>query len=162
MLDKGSPHYYSLVRWFPSAAGALFWKLYQMYVEHVLPSRLGHPYLFVTLDAGTNYGKPYRLAAYYRNLSRAVESVGLKSSKSLGTTSHGLRHAYGQSLADAKLDSKVIQTCLHQKSPLSQEVYTRPELERVNRELEAARLRLASETLESLVIPDLPGLPYSA
>lgn len=157
MLDEGAPHYYALIRWFPSEAGAVFWQLYQAYVRHVLPSGLAHPYLFVTLDSGPWFGQPYRMAAYQRALSRAVRRIGLPFKKSLGTTSHGFRHAYGQDLEDAKVDRKVIQTCMHHKSPLSQDVYTRPEKQRVSRELEAARLRLAEERATSLAVPDLLG-----
>lgn len=159
MLDTGAPDYYTTVRWFPSEWGTVFWQLYSLYVRHVLPRGLTHPYLFVTLDHGPHHGKPYRLGAYHRNLAAAVERIGLSVDKGQGTTSHGLRHAYGQSLEIAGVGTKIIQSCMHHKSPVSQEVYTRPERERVRAELEAARSRLSGPLAANLQPTGLPMLP---
>lgn len=143
MLDVGKPHYYAVVRWFPREAGQWFWRLFEAYRDHVLPPGLGHPYLFVNLDAGEHFGRPYTFFAYRDNLQAAVRRLGLPWGKAFGTTTHGLRHRYGQDLEEAKVPVKVIQTCMHHKSPLSQLVYTRPDRERVQRELDAARARIA-------------------
>lgn len=147
VLDFGpSEGSYALVRWMPSSAGLFFFQLYSMYIKHVLPPNLDHPFLFVNLS-GEHRGRPLKRNAYYDSLSRAVRKIGLTSSKSQGTTSHGLRHAYAQDLQDAKLDPKVIMTCLHHGSMSSQETYTRPGAAQVSRVLDdaAEQLRVGSE-----------------
>jgi hypothetical protein len=147
MLDYDKPHYYATVRWFPQYMGQVFWKLYQFYVRYLLPSGLEHPYLFVNLSRGKWWGAPYQLDTYHKNLFAAIQRIGLEVNKQLGTTSHGLRHAYGQDLTTAKIDDKIIQICMHHKSPTSQRVYTRPELNTVHRELSAASKRLSDGDL---------------
>ena len=142
LLDVDAPHYYAVVRWFPSGWGAVFWRLYQLYVRDVLPTKLGHPFLFVSLAQGESFGAPYTMSAYYDNHAAAMERIGLKVSKSEGTTSHGLRHAYGHSLKLARVPDKIIQVCMHHKSLNSQGVYTQPDAAEVNRALEAGRSSL--------------------
>lgn len=160
MLDEGEPEMYALVRWFPAEWGQVFLQLYRIYVRHLLPARLDHPYLFVALQGGAQYGKPYKTSAYTQSLTRAVKRIGLDPAKVLGTTTHGFRHGYGQDLADAELDEKTIQICLHHNSATSQQVYTRPEQQRIQRELDAARRKLAGEHGSSLSgLADLLGLP---
>ncbi len=149
MLDQGPPNNYALVYWFPKDWGVAFWELYQMYIRHVLPRGLNHPYLFVNLrggkeDATGTYGEPYRLSSYNNSLRRAVEKIGLTYSKAHGTTSHGFRHAYGQSLQGAHVEDKIIQIVMHHNSILSQEAYTRPSIAQINFELASARARLSS------------------
>ncbi|NKL02968.1 tyrosine-type recombinase/integrase [Rhizobium leguminosarum bv. viciae] len=143
MLDVGPPHYYAVVRWFPTIWGKIFWKLYQAYVREVLPSKLDHPYLFVNLDKGENFGSMYSLSAYYDNHAAAMARIGFEVSKSEGTTTHGLRHAYGHSLEVAGISDKIIQSCMHHKSLNSQGVYTLPDALEVSRALEAGRARLS-------------------
>ncbi|KQW84710.1 gamma-mobile-trio recombinase GmtY [Ensifer sp. Root127] len=143
MLDVGPPHYYAVVRWFPSVWGSIFWRLYQVYVREVLPGKLDHPYLFVNLDKGESFGSPYSLSAYYDNHAAAMGRVGLSVSKPEGTTSHGFRHAYGHSLEVAGVPDKIIQVCMHHKSLHSQGVYTLPDALEVSRALEAGRGVLA-------------------
>ena len=144
MLDVGAPHYYAVVRWFPSPWAKIFWKLYQVYVREVLPSKLAHPYLFVNLDKGNSFGSPYTLSAYYDNHAAAMNRIRINVSKIEGTTTHGLRHAYGHSLEAAKVSEKIIQVCMHHKSISSQLVYTLPEVSGVNEALEAGRRIIAA------------------
>lgn len=143
MLDVDAPHYYAIVRWFPSSWAKTFWQLYQAYVREVLPRQLDHPYLFVNLDKGKSFGSPYTLSAYYENHAAAMDRIGVNVSKQEGTSTHGLRHAYGHSLKLAGIPDKVIQVCMHHKSASSQGVYTLPDAETVNLALEAGRSRLA-------------------
>ncbi len=150
MLDHGAPDHYAVVRWFPQEMGQVFWELYQSYVRHVLPSGLNHPYLFINESPGPSRGEPYKLDTYHKNLCSAIRRIGLEVGKDFGTTSHGFRHAYGQDLQDAKLDSKIIQICLHHKSPMSQVVYTQPELREVSRKLGKASQRLSSGILHDI------------
>lgn len=145
MLDVGPPHYYAVVRWFPSIWGKIFWKLYQAYVREVLPSKLDHPYLFVNLDKGESFGSMYSLSAYYDNHAAAMARSGFEVSKSEGTTTHGFRHAYGHSLEVAGIPDKIIQLCMHHKSITSQGVYTLPDALEVSRALEAGKVALAEE-----------------
>lgn len=158
MLDEGNPQYCAHVRWFPREVSATFWEIYKLYITYILPPKLSHPYLLVTLDTGINYGRPYQMASYYKNLRRAVERIGLDFRKALGTTSHGFRHAYGQSLMDAKLSRKAIQVCLHHISADSQEIYTRPEMAKINQELEVARRQIASLQHPTFGLPEFPGI----
>lgn len=148
MLDDGPQHSVN-VHWFPREWGAVFWRLYDMYVRHVLPSGLTHPYLFVNLggDEGT-LGSPYRLESYDAQLRAAVRRIGLAPKKELGTTSHGLRHAYGQVLTKLKVERKYIQIFMHHKSPMSQDVYTQPEMRDAAEALERATERLRGEDEE--------------
>jgi hypothetical protein len=143
MLDVDAPHYYATVRWFPSTWAKTFWQLYQTYVREVLLRQLDHPYLFISLDKGKSLGSPYTLSAYYENHAAAVQRIGVNVSKAEGTTTHGFRHAYGNSLKVAGVPDKVIQVCMHHKSATSQGIYTLPDAETVSRELEAGRNRLA-------------------
>lgn len=150
MLDVGEPHSYAVVWWFPNEWGAVFWELYQMYIRHVLPKGLNHPYLFVNLRGGEEdetgaYGEPYRISSYNNSLRRAVERIGLTYAKAHGTTSHGFRHAYGQTLEDAGVPDGIKQICLHHKSVESQVAYTQPTVGKINRELQLADERLSRE-----------------
>lgn len=149
MLDVGAPHYYSVVRWFPSFWGKLFWKLYQAYVQEVLPTKLNHPYLFVNLSSGKHFGSMYTLSAYYDNHAAALDRIGLGSSKIEGTSSHGFRHAYGHSLESAGIPDKIIQVCMHHKSLASQGVYTLPAAGEVNLALEAGRKAVVEKDTET-------------
>lgn len=187
MLDFGAKHgWYFQVRWFPVDVASVFAALFRIYVDTVVPSirlKLGrsigqpglaemkHPYLFINA-AGPNKGGPYRLASYRDAFKRAVEKIGLRHEKPLGTTPHGLRHAYAQDLQDAGLDPKMLQVCLHHKSPLSQLVYTRPTALGVSNTLEEAsdkikvhltapeELTAAEETLAALkALVSPPSLP---
>ena len=81
MLDVDAPHYYAIVRWFPSSWAKTFWQLYQAYVREVLPRQLDHPYLFVNLDKGKSFGSPYTLSAYYENHAAAMDRIGVNVSK---------------------------------------------------------------------------------
>jgi site-specific recombinase XerD len=135
LLDFNEPQSYSLVRWFPECWGKTFWDLYRVYVDHILPSGLAHPYLFVNLSGGDDHGAPYHISAYNFNLRAALARIGLQSDKRQGTTSHGLRHGYSQDLTDAGCEDEIIQICLHHKSIFSQQHYKYPPSEKVSREL---------------------------
>ncbi|MBP2463601.1 MULTISPECIES: gamma-mobile-trio recombinase GmtY [unclassified Rhizobium] len=143
MLDVGAPHYYAVVRWFPTYWGLLFWKLYQAYVREVLPTNLDHPYLLVNLSNSKRKGSMYTLSAYYDNHAAAMDRIGVRVNKEEGTSSHGFRHAYGHSLECAGISDKITQVCMHHKSVVSQGVYTLPDASEVNVALEAGRIAIA-------------------
>lgn len=138
------------VHWFPEEWGSYFLALYDLYVRHVHPGGAEHPYLFVVTKPGDSYGRPLRLESYYDSLARAVERIGLESQKELGTTSHGLRHAYAQVLRHLKVSRKIIQVFLHHASPLSQDAYTAPSRADTAAEIGAARQRLLAAAIPAL------------
>ncbi|WP_173050921.1 hypothetical protein [Bosea sp. ANAM02] len=150
-LDLNSD-YQAFVYWLDERAGALFWVLYLGYVRHVRRpimeerKRRGgsdHPFLFVSEgedrneDADALIGDPYSAQAYSRNHEAAVRRIGLPHAKNEGTTTHGLRHGYGQALAELGIPPQIIRKGLHHRKFLSQVPYTVPTKERVNEVLSA-------------------------
>jgi len=144
--------YQARVLWTLPAASALFWALYcgyRRYVREPLMSdrrALGlpnHPFLFVAegearRDGKITRGAPYSRQAYDRNHNAAVRRIGLDPKKDLGTTTHGLRHLFGQTLADLKLPPQVIKKAMRHRSYLSQVVYTAPTYAKANADLNRA------------------------
>ncbi|ROZ79281.1 site-specific integrase [Pseudomonas neustonica] len=146
LLTNNKGKYFTL-HWFPASAGDQFrhlWVLYLRY-QYVRP-RPGseHPYAFTNHE-----GRPYTIRAYTKSRKRAVERIGLRFSKSEGTTAHADRHSYGLSLANAKVRPEVIKVAMHHKSIDSQEVYTQPSANDVRRALDEAMeaLEVFSENL---------------
>jgi hypothetical protein len=159
LLDEG-PDNAMTVYWYPRTMGPYFWRLYKMYLRHLRPAGLDHPYLFVNLDESQDgsFGAPYRIESYGEQLQKAVARIGLNYSKAAGTTSHGLRHAYAQSLRASGVSEKTIQIALHHKSPLSQHVYTRPGKQAAAHELERAHARAKEmDALARAVRQAVPG-----
>jgi len=122
------------VNWFPRSAGIEFYKLFKVYIENVrirqtteinskgamvLKENANHPFVFVNRD-----GAPKSYHKYVEQFKRAVERIGLTSRKDLGTTPHGCRHYYGQSLKNSGVDGQIITRALHHRSPDSKDVYT--------------------------------------
>lgn len=133
-LDS-SGHYID-VNWFPSWAGELFWMLWVFYMAQRAQLRCDHPFAFVTLE-----GKPLGKSAFEKAHNAAVERIGLTPAKTLGTSPHGHRHAYGQRLTEANIDPIVRKKAFHHKSLESQSVYTEPDRDRLTQLLEAATQR---------------------
>lgn len=141
----------AFVYWLDEAAGELFWVLYNGYLRYVraplMRQRIAmgggdHPFLFVSEGRsngeGGMIGDPLSLQAYERSHRRAVERLGLECSKAAGTSTHGLRHLYGQTLAALNVPAGVIKKGMHHRHLLSQVPYTVPSPDRVNRVLRAA------------------------
>ncbi|MCK9908190.1 gamma-mobile-trio recombinase GmtY [Microbacteriaceae bacterium K1510] len=147
--------YRARVFWIDDKAAALFWMLYLGYIRYVRPvimeqrTRLGgrdHPFLFVSerINAKTGLpGEPYSEKAYERNHQAAVERMGLVHAKERGTTTHGLRHLYGQTLAKLSVPAQVIKKGLHHRSFLSQAPYVAPDAQTTNATLRSAQGRIA-------------------
>lgn len=154
-LDKTGAENYALIHWFPSWAGNLFWSLYKIYITTILPKNLSHPYLFVSLDQ-KNYGQPYTINAFRDSYTRAIKKINMDCHKCDGTTPHAHRHAYGQNLEKAQIDPKIIQKALHHKSPLSQMVYTMPDIEAINTSLNKAESEGFCKTHLSFDYTSLP------
>jgi integrase len=129
---------YARVQWFPSEAGAVFWKTWRRYLDHVRrPQQPSHPWAFCAAS-----GSPSTTVQFGRAFERAVGRIKLIAKKELGTTPHGLRHAYGQSLRKANVPRKIIQLAMHHRNPFSQDVYTEPSIVEVNATLNDATIRL--------------------
>ena len=149
MLEDG-PENRANVYWFPRVWGAVFWHLYDIYLRMVRPRagehEFGHPYLFVNQSdlANPTFGAPYRVESYVEQFDKAVRRIGLVPAKQFGTTTHGLRHAYGQVLSRLKMDRKSLQIFMHHKSPESQDAYTQPDLDTARAHLDAASRAIAS------------------
>lgn len=125
------------VFWCPLEAGALFMKLWVLYMTQRSRLRCDHPFAFVTKS-----GKPYAINDFMGQHARAVERIGLVVGKMLGTSPHGHRHGYGQRITDYELDPLARKKALHHKSLASQVVYTEPNIEKVNWMIEAATQRM--------------------
>jgi integrase len=108
------------VFWRNPEYGRLFMQLYRTYVQ-IRPRAAKHPYLFIS-----SKGDPMTVRAYEKVHAAAIRRIGLVPAKSLGTTPHGHRHAYGHWMRDANIDPKIRQLALHHKSMLSQQIYTAP------------------------------------
>ncbi|MDV3251130.1 hypothetical protein DevBK_07305 [Devosia sp. BK] len=141
----------AFVYWLEQSAGDLFWVLYLGYLRHVRApimqrrKALGgydHPFLFVSLGGsntdGGMIGDPLSSQAYTDSHERAVLRLGLEHSKEAGTSTHGLRHLYGQTLANLGVSAAIIKKGMHHRHLLSQVPYTVPTADRVNSVLRAA------------------------
>ena len=113
------------VFWRSTDYGRLFMQIYRVYVQ-TWPRITSHPYLFVTSG-----GSPMTVRAYEKVHGAAIRRINLEAAKSLGTTPHGHRHAYGQWLRHAGIDPKIRQLALHHKSVMSQHVYTEANISEV-------------------------------
>ena len=114
------------VHWFPSDAGRVFQKLWLIYMMRRARLKCQHPFAFVTES-----GEPYGYDAFKAQFRSAVERIGLSHAKHLGTTPHGLRHAYGRALTNADVDPLVRKKALHHKSIASQVVYTEMDRQKI-------------------------------
>ena len=122
-------------------------KLWVFYMALRSRVRCDHPFAFVTES-----GKPYAINDFMGQHARAVERISLVVGKMLGTTPHGHRHCYGQRITDYELDPLARKKALHHRSLESQVVYTEPDIEKVNRMIEAATRRIGTDT--PLPLPD--------
>lgn len=137
---------YALVHWFPTCWGEAFLILFKSYIMSSRSRHASHPYLFVSEKEDVK-GAPYTVNAYRQLHSKAVRRIGMTPSKNAGTTPHGHRHAYAQSMTDAHVSSEVIQAALHHKSPESQQIYKEASVEKTNRELRNASSKLSPASI---------------
>lgn len=132
----------SFVTFFPQEWGVKFYQLYTLYVTHVRPAKLDHPYLFVSGPKGDH--APLSREAWSESFERAVRAIDLEPCKEAGTTPHGLRHAYGQMLDKYGMSEKFIQIAMHHKSIESQKAYTLKTKEQFQAELDKAQQRVTA------------------
>lgn len=106
------------VFWVDKNAGRVFLTLWRMYIQHVRPVTPQNPWAFLTKDA-----QPLGVEGFNDAFNAAVRRIRLVPAKWAGTTSHGLRHRYGQWLNDLGLGDKEGQVAMHHLNAKSQEVY---------------------------------------
>ncbi|MCY1276250.1 hypothetical protein D9M68_101430 [compost metagenome] len=106
------------VFWIDKNAGRLFLTLWRMYIQHVRPVTPQVPWAFLTKD-----DQPLGVEGFDDSFKAAVRRIGLTPAKWAGTTSHGLRHRYGQWLNDLGLGDKEGQVAMHHLNVKSQEIY---------------------------------------
>lgn len=154
LYDYAEPHFYSVVQWINGSQKSLFYHLFRIYRDHVLPTGLDHPYLFVSMSHG-EFGRPWTVGAFNDAFNEALRRIGEEPDAERGLNPHGLRHLYGQTLVDMGMKPLVIQHAMHHKSIESQVGYTKPSADRVRQMLEAAS-QFDSDT--GFVFPDDNGL----
>ncbi|WP_210165042.1 site-specific integrase [Methylosinus sp. PW1] len=137
LLDHGEPDFYAVAHWMNGRLRSLFYHLYRIYRDHVRPTGLDHPYLFVSLSH-LDFGRPWSIGAFNEAFEAALDRIGETPDANRGLNPHGLRHLYGQTLVDMSLPPVVIQQAMHHKSIESQLVYTKPSFERIKNMLDAA------------------------
>ena len=135
------------VHWFPTWAGELFLKIWSLYLVRRAQFN-EHPFAFVTLT-----GNPYAIDSFQSSHKAAVERIGLRYSKSEGTTPHGHRHDFGRRLADAKVNELIIKKALHHKSLRAQAVYTEPDIAQVSKILKEVTFRNSDSGINPILNP---------
>jgi hypothetical protein len=133
---------YMPIVWHPSIYGRLFLTLFKLYINHVRPIGLNHPWLFVN-----EQGEPFTAKAYSKRHDSAVARIGLEVAKPLGTTPHGHRHSYGQRIQDAKdagfIDTKGFKVVMHHRSDEAQQTYGERDFKQINESLTRAATMMA-------------------
>ena len=152
LLDSKS--FYMHVYWFPTWAGELFLKLWNIFIIQRALKDCDHPFAFVT-----ETGKPYSPDSFVRAHGRAIRRIGLVPSKMMGTTPHGHRHAYGQRMNAAQIDPFMCKKALHHKSLDSQVVYTEQGIGKITKEFDKATQILNKGT--ALTTPDFLKYDFS-
>lgn len=127
------------VFWIDKTAGKLFLALWRMYIQHARPVTPQIPWAFLTRDA-----QPLGFEGFNDSFKAAVRRIGLTPAKWAGTSSHGLRHRYGQWLNELGLSDKEGQVAMHHLNARSQEVY---------RQLGVAKVAAAIGTLSVTPLP---------
>lgn len=143
--------YQTCVFWIDKQAAALFLVLYRGYMQFVRPAVMikrramggsDHPFFFVSEGINDKTGlpgEPYSEKAYERNHAAAVLRIGLRHGKEWGTTTHGLRHRFGQTMYDLNVPPEIIRQGLHHTNILSHLIYTDPLPEHVDAVLRNAQ-----------------------
>jgi len=147
---------YKRAYWFPRELGELFLRCWYVYLAEIALLARAHPFAFVSLR-GSSAGDMYTLKQYSKAHKRACERVGLVSSKQLGTTPHGHRHAYALRLRRAGVGSEHIRRFLHHASIESQVVYVQPSLSEMIDVLSKAQVKLGSLSGHSMVGSSSPS-----
>lgn len=132
------------VFWIDKNAGRLFLILWRMYIQHLRPVALQTPWAFLT-----KAGQPLGVDGYSDSFCAAIRRIGLAPSKWQGTSSHGLRHRYGQWLNELGMGEKEGQVAMHHINAKSQEVY---------RQMGIAKVAEAIGQMSIVALPEFRGV----
>lgn len=110
-----------------------------MYIQQVRPVTPQIPWAFLTKD-----NQPLGVEGFDDSFRAAVRRIGLTPAKWAGTSSHGLRHRYGQWLNEFGLSDKEGQVAMHHLNTRSQDVY---------RQLGVAKVAAAIGALSVIELP---------
>lgn len=146
--------YYMEAYWLLPKYGEWFLQIWPYYLKKIVAVERNHPFAWVNLDREPR-GSMYTLTMYDKAHRQACGRIGLTVAKSLGTTGHGHRHAYGQRLKNAGLDRLLKQRLMHHASPESQDTYTQPTRSDLQKALREATVRMSNGGIDS-------GLPSVA
>ncbi|WP_231580699.1 gamma-mobile-trio recombinase GmtY [Photobacterium gaetbulicola] len=119
------------VMFYPASKAVEFTLLLQKYLSTRPVSEF--PFLFVN-----SKGNPESKKNFHQKHNRAVQRIGLEPCKSLGTTPHAHRHAYGYRLGQGGFSQLEIQKAMHHKSPDSCLVYLKPSDDEVRQQMRSA------------------------
>jgi len=114
------------VIWIDKTAGKIFLYLWNLYLLHVRPVIKNTPWAFLTRDS-----QPLGVKAYADSFNAAVKRIGMRPTKWKGTSTHGLRHLYGQWLNELEIDDKEGQVAMHHINPQSQYIYRQMPISKV-------------------------------
>ncbi|HIF9084650.1 gamma-mobile-trio recombinase GmtY [Photobacterium damselae] len=112
------------VMFYPVSKAIEFTLLLQKYLSTKPTSK--SPFLLVNRQ-----GNPESKKNFNQKHHRAIQRIGLESSKQLGTTPHAHRHSYGYRLSKSGFSQLEIQKAMHHKSPDSCLAYLKPTFEDV-------------------------------
>lgn len=121
----------------------LFVNLFKVYLANRVEPMKGreHPFLFTDES-----GEPLTYSAYKQAHQRAVKKIGMTPLLEYNGAPHCHRHSYGQRLADAEVEPRIIKAALHQTSIESQIVYTEAENTKVQISLKEGTKKLEQDT----------------
>lgn len=115
-----------------------------------------HPFLFVSngFDGASNksfHGAPTSISSFDAKFTKALNRlevyIGEKipRGKKYGTTPHGARHFYAQTLVDVGLQKTEIKELMRHRSIFSQGAYTSPTFKKIQAQLGEAKKKISNQ-----------------
>lgn len=135
--------FFMQAHWLGSRYGEKFLEHWMRYLRQLAGIPRPHPFAFANL-AREPIGNMYQMDTFFEAHAAACKRIGLTVRKSLGTTPHGHRHAYGQRLRQGGVTPEFIKIFMHHVSETSQEVYTQASSAEVALALRDAHARLTA------------------
>lgn len=122
----------------------LFIYLFKLYLASRAEPLKGreHPFLFTN-----DVGDPLTLTAYVQAHARAVKKIGMRPLLEYGGKPHCHRHSYGQRLADAGIEPRIIKDAMHHASLESQASYTQAHSKKIGEALRDGTSKLVERTI---------------
>jgi len=119
----------------------LFLTLWREYSTYRAAASCHHPYAFISFEKNS-FGKPLTYDSFKKRYDKKLTDLGFTAGKKDGLSPHGHRHSFGRRLEREVGNQQIIKKALHHSSLASQEVYTIPTLNQVNKDLNLASDRL--------------------